>query len=305
MADPTYKYDAVLLTDSRYVSPEHVDWYIQNIFDEDRLVREAFEKRGLKVGRTNWDNPDFDWSETRFVVFRSTWDYFDRFSEFTKWLGKVNRLTQLINPYNIIRWNMDKHYLRDLAREGINIPPTVYVEPGDHHTLGELIPKTGWSEMVLKPAVSGGARHTYRINSGNTNAFEAVFKQLISVESMILQEFQYNVISKGELALMLFGGKYSHAVIKKVKAGDYRVQDDFGGSVHEYIASEEEIEFAERVLSVCDPVPVYGRVDVIRDNNNRLSVSELELIEPELWFRIFPEAAELFADAFIKVINQG
>lgn len=298
------KYDIVLLTDSRYVSYENPDWYIQNIFDDERLVTQALEKRGLSVWRTNWDNTDFNWSETRYVVFRSTWDYFDRFTEFSRWLEHVSGQTRLINPYSIIKWNIDKHYLKDLANEGINIPPTIYIEPGDPRSLHMIIQETGWTDVILKPCVSGTARHTYRLHSGNISAHETVFNQLISAESMMLQDFQGNVIRHGEMAFMLFGGKYSHAVLKKAKAGDFRVHEDFGGSVNEYIASKNEIDFAENLVSICDPLPVYARVDIIWDNNNKLCVSELELIEPELWFRFFPQAAELFADAFMQVANQ-
>ena len=298
------KYDVVLLTDARYVADENPDWYVQNIFDEDELVTRALEKRGLQVWRTNWDNPDFDWSQTRYVIFRSTWDYFDRFPKFSKWLDQVSVQTRLINPHSIIKWNMDKHYLQDLANNGINIPPTVYIEPGDPRTLHGIIQETGWSEIILKPCVSGAARHTYRLHQGNIEAHEIIFKELISLESMILQEFQDKVTSQGEMAFMLFDGKYSHAVLKRAKAGDFRVHEDHGGSVHKYMASKDEIVFAKKVISVCDPVPVYARVDAIRDNNNKLCVSELELIEPELWFRYFPQAAELFADALMKVVDQ-
>src|SRR5688572_26220505 len=103
-------FDITLLTDSRYVNPVEVNWYIQNILDDDRLVTEALEKRGLTVTRTNWDNPAFDWSKTRFAIFRTTWDYFDRFGEFAEWLKKVSTQTQLINPIETIWWNIDKHY---------------------------------------------------------------------------------------------------------------------------------------------------------------------------------------------------
>jgi glutathione synthase/RimK-type ligase-like ATP-grasp enzyme len=294
------KYDVVLLTDSRYVSSNNPDWYIQNILDDEKPVIRALEKRGLKVWRTNWDNPDFDWSRTRFVIFRSTWDYFDRFPEFSKWLEQVNGQTQMINPYSIIKWNMDKHYLLDLADHGINIPPTVFLEPGEERPLKDIFEEVRWTDAILKPCVSGAARHTYRLNAENIAVHETIYRQLISVESMMLQELQQHVISQGEMAFMMFSGKYSHAILKKPKPGDFRVQDDYGGTVHLYSASLEEAQFAERVVSTCDPIPVYARVDAIRDNNNELCVSELELIEPELWFRFYPEAAELFADALVK-----
>ncbi|MTI30403.1 ATP-grasp domain-containing protein [Xanthovirga aplysinae] len=299
------KFDLIILTDSRYVQPKEIDCYVQNILDEDKLVKDALEKRGLKVGRTNWDNPEFDWEETHHILFRTTWDYFDRFEEFTQWLSGVSKQTKLINPLKTIKWNMDKHYLNDLAKSGINIPPTIFLEPGESRSLFEIVKSSGWKESILKPAISGAARHTYRLNEENIEEHEGIFKELITNETMLLQEFQQQVVTKGEVAFMVFGGKYSHAVLKKAKSGDFRVQDDFGGTVHEYKASEEEIQFVEKVVSMCEPTPTYARVDVIWDNMGELCVSELELIEPELWFRKSPQAADLLADAiFINNLNE-
>ena len=297
-------YDFVLLTDSRYVTEDHSDWYLRNIFDDEKPVIRALEERGQKVWRTSWDNPDFDWSLTRYAVFRSTWDYFDRFSEFSSWLERVQEKTRLVNPYPIIQWNMDKHYLRDLSDQGINVPPTVYVEPGDRRTLLEVVQDAGWSEMILKPCVSGTARHTFRLHRGNVSAHESIFRELISTESMMLQEFQGRVINQGEVAFVLFDGRYSHAILKKAREGEFRVHEDFGGTVERYHPSPAEITFAEQVVALCNPLPVYARVDAIWDNHNELCVSELELIEPELWFRLYPQAAASFADALMKHADQ-
>ncbi|MGE0638066.1 MAG: RimK family alpha-L-glutamate ligase [Bacteroidia bacterium] len=300
-----HQYDITLLTDSRYVNPtEHTD-YIKNVLHEDVLVKQALENKGLRVARTNWDNPDFNWSETRYIIFRTTWDYFNRFAEFSEWLKKVSTQTKLINPLETIYWSLDKHYLRDLELKGIPIPHTVFIEPGEKRSLAEIVKTTGWKELVIKPAISGAARHTYRLNESNIEEHEAIFKELIKSESMLLQEFQHTILTKGEVAFMLFGGKYSHAVLKKAKQGDYRVQDDFGGSVHDYAPTAEEIEFAEKTVAACEPIPIYARVDVIWDNDNQLCVSELELIEPELWFRTCPDAAELFAEEVVKFIQRN
>jgi glutathione synthase/RimK-type ligase-like ATP-grasp enzyme len=297
-------FDITLITDSRYVNPSQVNWYIQNILDDDRLVTKALEKRGLTVTRTNWDNPDFDWTKTRYAIFRTTWDYFDRFTEFAQWLKKVSTQTQLINPIQTIWWNIDKHYLSDLNKNGVHIPPTLFIETNDQRSLAEIVKQSGWTNCILKPAVSGSARHTYRLNPANIMEHEGIFKELIKEESMLLQEFQHQITTKGEVALMVFGGKFSHAVLKKAKAGDFRVQDDFGGSVHEYTPTIKEIKFAEEVASKVSPLPAYARVDLIWDNNDELCVSELELIEPELWFRKHLQAAELFAEAVLKELKQ-
>ncbi len=298
-----HTYDVTLLTDSRYVNPYELTDYVKNVLHEDLLVKQALESRGLRVARTNWDNPDFNWNNTRYIIFRTTWDYFNRFAEFSEWLKRVSTQTKLINPLNTIHWSLDKHYLRDLEIKGIQIPQTIFIEPGEKRNLAEIAKNTGWQELVIKPAISGAARHTYRLNENNIKEHEAIFRELIQSEAMLLQEFQNNILTKGEVAFMLFGGRYSHAVLKKAKQGDYRVQDDFGGSVLDYNPNVEEIKFAEKAVAACEPVPVYARVDVIWDNENKLCVSELELIEPELWFRKSSKAAELFAEEVARFIE--
>ncbi len=295
-----HTYDITILTDRRYLHPEKIDWYIQNILDEDKLVTEALEKKGYRVHRINWD-ADFNFKHTRAVLFRATWDYFDRAQEFSVWLDKVKTQTELINDLKTIRWSMDKHYLQDLEKQGIRIPKTIFIEKGDKRTLQELINVVkAWKNWILKPAISGAARHTYKLNASNIDAHEDVFAKLIAEEAMLIQEYQTQITTKGEVAFMVFGGVFSHAILKKAKAGDFRVQDDFGGTVHDYAPTQEEIDFAESVVKNCGYNPVYARVDVIWDNEDQLCVSELELIEPELWFRKSDRAAELLANAIEK-----
>ena len=105
---------------------------------------------------------------------------------------------------------------------------------------------------------------------------------------MLFQEFQHQIQSKGEMSLMMIDGKFTHAVLKKAKPGDFRVQDEFGGTVVDYAPNKEEIAFAEKAIAACPKETIYGRVDIFYDNENRLSLGELELIEPELWFENIP-----------------
>lgn len=293
-------YDLILLTEARYENPVEPDWYKQQILLEDSLLMAALEKRGLKVRRVDWARKDFDWSSARFAMFRTTWDYFHRFAEFSAWLERVSEQTTLINPPELVRWNMDKHYLRDLDQRGVRITPTRFVEAGEDITLAELHAETGWEKTVLKPAVSGAGRHTYRLDGSNLAAHEPIFRELLAKEAMMLQPFQDKIITEGEKALMVMGGQFTHAVLKTAKPGEFRVQDDFGGTVHPYTPTPEEIRFAESVFAVCDPQPLYGRVDLITDNEGQLAVVELELIEPELWFRFHPPAAGVLADALLS-----
>ena len=297
-------FDVVILTESRYVNPTKVNDYIQNVLTEDGLLQKVLEELGLKVVRKDWADPDFDWTSTKCAVFRTTWDYFDHFKEFKAWLDKVESQTQFINPISQIRWNMDKWYLRDLQEKGIRVVETKYIRQGEKNSLADCIAETGWEEVILKPTIAGAARHTYRLNSGNIEAHENIFTELIANEDMMLQPFQKNIMTKGEVSFMVIGGKYTHSVLKKGKAGDFRVQDDFGGTLHEYSGSTEEIAFAEEVANACDPIPAYARVDVMWDNEGELAVSEVELVEPELWFRRNKEAAERLAEVIVRKLDR-
>ncbi len=289
--------DVVLLTESRYLHPVPASPYINNIFLEDRLLRTELESRSLTVRRVDWADPQFDWSSAKAVIFRTPWDYFENFPKFSGWLDHVKTKTRLINPIELIRWNIDKHYLNDLSGKGIRIPPTLFIEPGSKETLAHLLSSAGWDEAVVKPAIAGGARHTYRITRRNCEEHEEIFQELIRSESMLIQPFLQNIITQGEVSLMVMNGTFTHSIIKRAIPGDFRVQDDFGGTVHPYDASDEERRFAERVVRACDPLPLYARVDVINDDSGTPVVSELEIIEPELWFRFHPPAASKLAGA--------
>jgi len=163
-----------------------------------------------------------------------------------------------------------------------------------------LLQETGWGNIILKPCISGASRHTYKLNKDNITAHEDIFQSLILKEAMMLQPFQRDIVEKGEVSLMVMGGEFTHAVLKVAKAGDFRVQDDFGGTVNVYDPSPEEMAFAESAVAACSPQPTYARVDIIKDNNGELAVIELELIEPELWFRLNPNAAKVLAEALVS-----
>lgn len=295
--------DVTILTDDRYVEPVGLTPYIQNILLEDGLLHKALEKKNLKVVRKSWSDPAFDWSTTRFAIFRTTWDYFERFDEFIRWMGRVSRISNFINPFKLAQWNLDKHYLLDLQKKGIPIVPTRFVKPLSRTTLLDEIKQIDTIEAVLKPAISGAARHTYRLKPHNIANHEKVFQRLIRSESMMIQPFIESVISKGEVSLIVINGKYTHAVLKKAKHGDFRVQDDFGGTVHDFEPEKDLIDLAEKAVAACPYFPLYARVDIVWDQNDTPLISELELIEPELFFRKNELSADLLADGVAHYID--
>lgn len=296
--------DIVLLTEARYLTPVAGDSYIENIFEEDRLLADALQQHGLGSVRVSWDDKDFDWSMAKMVLFRTPWDYFYRYDEFTAWLQKTASVTMLINSPELVAWNIDKRYLRSLAEAGIPIPPTLFIDKGDKRTLHELFKTTGWNEGIIKPVVGGAARHTYRFDLHTTHTVEDIYGRLIREEAMLIQQYQPSITEQGEVAFMVMNGQFTHAVLKRAKPGDFRVQDDFGGTLHEYTPTASEIALAERTVKNCPVFPLYARVDVMWNTEGQPCVSELEVIEPELWFRRHPSAAEVLAAGINQLLRK-
>ena len=295
------QFDVVILTESRFINPVETNEFIQNILLEDQLVNHELIKLGLTITRKSWDDKNFDWSSTKHILFRATWDYFDRYDEFLKWFQKTARQTKFINSETLIRWNIDKHYLLDLNKKGIHIPKTLFVEPNSKTMLINAIEKAKNEldftalDFVLKPCVGGGAYHTYKFHESESPKHEAIFQKLITSEAMMLQEFQKNIVTEGEISMMVFNGEFTHAVLKIAKPGDFRVQDDYGGTVHNYKPTKEQIDFAIATVNAAPELPVYARVDIFKDNKGNWALAELEIFEPELWFRFYPKAAQVLA----------
>ena len=299
-------YDVVLLTDSRYVNPIKSNDYIENVLKEDELLLKAFEKQNLKSTKKDWNDPSFDWESTKTAIFRSTWDYFDQFPIFENWLDQVHKKCKLINSFSQIKWNLNKRYLQDLESWKIPIPESVFVHQNSNLILKKIAKEKNWNHIVIKPTISGAARLTYQLEGYEIDDFQLKWINLTNQEEFIVQEFQKNVVKTGEIAIILFGGKYSHAVLKKAKKGDFRVQDDFGGTVEKINPSKDLIALAEKTIQKLKPIPFYSRVDIILNNENSPVIMELELIEPELWFRFKVDAAKklgLLVKEFINNLN--
>ena len=294
--------DVTLVTCRAYYEPDKISPYIQNILLEQELLKASLEAQGLKVDITFWDNPSYEWQETKSVLFRTVWDYFERFDEFWEWLEQVKTKTRLINSYELIEWNIDKHYLRDLKNNGIQVVPTYFADRGNNIGLKEIAKLNDWKHIVIKPAISASAFNTYKITNDEIEQNEQLFHELLQTHDMLVQPFFSTISELGEASLMVFGGKFTHAILKKAKAGDFRVQDDFGGTVYDYNPTQEEIKFAEKVCQSCTSLPIYGRVDFVWDSNKHIYLSELEIIEPELWIRHRPESANKIAEAVNKIL---
>ena len=181
------KYDVVVLTDSRYVNPIEKNAYINNVLQEDELVINALKEKNLSVIKRDWNDPLFDWKTTHTVLFRSTWDYFDKFKLFKMWFDETKNNCLMINSHEIVEWNIDKHYLLDLQEQQIPIPKSEFIKKGSSVDLLLLMQEKNWNEIVVKPTISGAAKNTFRLKKEELSQFDPTWKNLINNEDFIVQ----------------------------------------------------------------------------------------------------------------------
>jgi len=286
--------DCILLTEPRFIA-ESTDPYVQQVFAEDAVVVDALRAAGLRVERRSWDDPSIDWSMVRCGLVRTTWDYHHRWPVFDAWLTRVAQTTPLINAAGVLRWNLDKRYLLDLAEAGVQVVPTRVAARGSGASLAIHGPS------VIKPVVSAAGRETHRVHPGAEA--EALWDRLLEVEDMMVQPFVESVLGRGEVSLMVIDGEVTHAVQKIAAPGEFRVQDDHGGTVHAYTPTAAERELAARAMAAAPDGALYGRVDLVNLADGTPAVMELELVEPEMFFRFGPGAAERMAAAVARSLK--
>ena len=276
---------------------------------DDRLALPALEAAGVHVVPAIWSDPAVDWTRFHGVVLRSTWDYHRRPEEFRAWLARLEtEHIALWNPVSLARWNMDKRYLRHLAARGVPTVPTAWLSSGDAGAIDRVMTERGWMDAVLKPVVAATSYRTVRLRAQNGRMSGASPDSLASVLELgevMLQPFVPQVESEGEWSLMFFGGEYSHAVLKRPAGGDFRVQEEYGGSSTASEAPRALRESAARVLAAVEQPWLYARVDGVRDAHGQLLLMELEMLEPLLFLARHPEAPARFARAIHDVIVAG
>jgi glutathione synthase/RimK-type ligase-like ATP-grasp enzyme len=242
---------------------------------------------------------EVDWASFDLVVIRSTWDYFDRLDEFLAWADRVDSVSRLINSPRTIRWNSHKGYLAELGAAGIPVLPSLALAKGAAHPV-ERMAATGWGDVVIKPAVDGGARQALKTTSGSPEATDHVVR-LVGAGDTIVQPYAPSV-ELGETSLFFFGGAFSHAVRKVPKAGDYRVQALHGGSEEVHEPTAAELDVAGRAMALAPDELVYARVDLI-DVDGQPTLMELELIEPDLFLRMAAGSVGRFAAAVAAQVD--
>jgi glutathione synthase/RimK-type ligase-like ATP-grasp enzyme len=195
------------------------------------------------------------------------------------------------NPIDLLRWNTDKAYLFDLEAAGIPVVPSLLAMHLTAEDLAMARAKFGTDQLVIKPTISGGADGTYLVSSGQP------IPEPVRNHTMLIQPKMDAILTEGEYSLFVFDGKLSHAILKRPAIGDFRVQEQFGGRDVAVEASEAARALAERALSAAGEIPLYARVDMVRDASGQFCIMELELIEPSLFLHSSPDGGASFACA--------
>ncbi len=267
---------------------------------DDAPLVAALERRELDPRPLVWDDPLSDWTAAPVCLIRSTWDYFDHPEEFRAWADTTGSVTDLWNRAETVRWNSDKRYLLDLEGRGVPTVPTLWLEPGSQIDIAHELAVRDWDAAIIKPAIDGGARRLLRVGPGaaGAGAAQAHVNTLLAGDGAVMvQPFLESVERDGELSIVFVDGRVTHAVRKRPSSGDFRVQPEWGGSVERVEPTRAEHEAAEAVLAAAERDFLYARVDMVRGGAGELLLIELEVIEPRLFLRSAPEAADALAAA--------
>ncbi len=258
----------------------------------EKLLLAALDDLGVAAHSVVWTLADVDWRRFSAVVIRTCWDYHLHPREFLIWIGALEAANiPVINHPDLIRWNTDKRYLIEYQQQGVTIPETLWLGEGAAADLKNICAEHGWKEAVVKPVISASAYGTERRRSGT------VFGPLM------VQEYLSAIETEGEWSLIYFDRRLSHAVRKRPRIADFRVQKDFGGSVEACQPSEELRSFAESCLKILPRAATLARVDIVEDQTRRY-LMEMEVIEPELFLNYCPGSAERLAQSILSAIGK-
>ena len=270
--------------------PEDWDWAYE-------VEAGVLLRAGFSVEARDWTDPGnltgFD-----LVMPLVAWGYHQ---DPPRWHALLDRLERdaipTLNPVPLLRWNSDKRYLAELGAKAIATIPTRLVESLDEDTLNGAYAEFG-EQLVIKPPVSASAHGTHLLSFGDAMPSDALG------QAMLIQPFLRAVAAEGEYSIMLFDGRFSHAIVKRPKAGDYRVQPHLGGTEFPCEPPTGAIELAHAALAAAPAKAAYARVDMVRDNDGKLAIIELEMIEPALWLQHAPDAGDSFAAAVRSALAQ-
>ena len=265
----------------------------------DRDFADALERRGFLVESASWNGPFAPFDGARAVVIRSTWDYHESLDDYRAWLGRLDS-SRTFNPPDLVRWNLDKSYLTELATRGAPLPVCAVVE-ADAAAVAGALDRLSLADAVIKPTVGASGVGVERVARGReAQAIERV-RAVTSSPRLLVQEFIAEV-GAGEMAGVFFAGAFSHGLRRVPAPGEFRVNSQYGGRMEVASLDPPTIEAMSRVLRVLPTEPLYARIDGVR-RGGRFVLMEVEVNEPGLGLHLAPGAADRFAAALVSGIH--
>ncbi|MFQ3293610.1 MAG: glutathione synthase/RimK-type ligase-like ATP-grasp enzyme [Natrialbaceae archaeon] len=278
--------------------------FAPNLSDGGKKVAATLADRGISSEPVMWTDQSVEWNSYDAVLLRSCWDYPEDRGRFRAMLGEIERAgIPVCNPLSVIRWNLHKSYLTALADAGVQIPPTVVLEPGTDTSLENVLRTHGWEEAVVKPAIGAMSSQVWRTAVTEVGEYESQFDDLVGHHDVVVQEFVPE-ITDGERSIVFFGGEYSHAWNSLPTDDDIT---EFDGNDADYEPSSAiRAQAATAVQAACDILEIqagshlpYARVDYVH-RESELLLMELELIEPYLGFERGEDTIDRFCDAIVS-----
>lgn len=281
------RFDVTLVSCNRLPDPDP---------DEGPLL-DALEKAELTVRKCVWDDPDVDWSQSRLTLIWSTWDYYTKRDEFVEWAEDVEQQSTLCNPSKVVRWNSHKRYLLTLPLRGVPVVPTVMIEGDSEVELAEICGHEKWQRIVVKPAVSAGSYETHAMDADDLH--DEAYRRLCAAGDVLVQPYVDSVDDYGERSLVYIDGEFTHCVRKQPRfSGD---KERVTGP-HE--PTERELAVADAAMDAVGEPLLYGRVDLVRNDENEPVVAELEVLEPSLFFRCCDDALDRMVDGIRRRLER-
>lgn len=264
------------------------------LFDVQRKNMEAaFIPAGLTLDVVRWTEPGMNWARFDAALVLNCWDYQDRHDAFLARLAEIEAAgVRVFNPLKLVRWNIRKTYLRDLESRGVAIIPTLWPESAQAGDIQEAFDKFGCDEVVLKRQVGGGARGQMRYARASAPTSGVLLDRPGMIQPLI-----QSVVTEGEYSFLFIDGAFSHALVKRATAGDYRIQEAYGGRSMRVDPSAADTTRARAVLEALDEAPLYARIDMVRGEDGGLMLMELEVLEPYLFPAEGPAIGAMLAAA--------
>ena len=261
----------------------------------DRALAEALERRGFSAEGAPWNGPFEPFAGAAAVVIRATWDYHRALDDYRAWLDRLNA-TRAFNAPGLVRWNLEKSYLTELAARGARVPASAIVD-ADAAQVANALAQMALAEAVIKPTVGASGVGVERVSRAHEADAVARLRAATGSPRVVVQEFIPEVAA-GELAGVFFGGAFSHGLHRVPAAGEFRVNSQYGGRMEPAALDGATIAAMTRVLAMLPSQPLYARIDgVLRDS--RFVLMEVEVNEPGLGLHLAPGAGDRFAEALV------